>query len=515
MPVKLNTSNHSMLNITVAANEQTLVGEIRYDFSLELPELRAITLLISGAADLRPEFLLLWDSVTCYEKASFSLRELMPSIVNKLQKKGQFEYFKPRLNNDYLILQGLPKYTWTKNWYARNELVKIDKILKKNQVDFVLLKGIAETFLDTEALTARTCRDIDILIKPSQLSLFKSIVKTIGWECQDLTPINLANQDSFLGNAFTFRHPAGIVELDVHFSGATLNWNSNEKFVQLIWIEAQKINSDLLLPSNRCRLLISAWNIFDVENIKSQQVLKYFYDFMRHTKKMHLRDKLKFVRDAESNLQFGKQVLSLLVFNAQISKSWHHYVFFLLLLRVTHPRCLKFRIKVSENIYYWLYHTKNNVTRQTRGSIPWYIMIFRTIVESDTYRTRRDSYVSIIKTKRDHLKSFLLNQYWSTKIFLKTHADKPFWVMFQAAKTVTLFIINIVIASLLFIYFQTLSAVRYLKHFYLSMPQNNENKILLQNNSDSKISRIRTKRTYFITANYFSDVPKNQQDSQE
>ena len=502
-----------MLNITVAHNEPTSVGEIRYVFTLEPPEIKALTLLMSENSNLRPEFSMLWDSIAHYESASFGLKELMPSIINKLQKKGQFECFESHLNNEYLILQGLPKYTWTKNWYARNELRKIAKILKNNQVDFVLLKGIAETFLDAEALTARTCRDIDILIKPSQLRLFNNIVRTLGWECQDLTPITLANQDSFAGNAFTFRNPAGIVELDVHFSGATLNWSSREKFVQLIWLEARTINSDLLVPSDKCRLLISAWNIFDVENIKSQQILKYFYDFMRYAKNMNLGDKLKFIRDAESNLQFGKQALSLLVFNAQLKKSWHQYVFFLMLLRVTHPQWAKFRIKVSENIYYWLYHTKNIVIRQTEKVLPWHQMLFRTIVESDTYRARRDSSLSIIKTKRHHLKSYLLNRFLSTKKYLKVHANKPFWVIYQATKIITLFFKNIVSASLLFLYAKALSAGPRLRTYYLSMHQNSEDKMIFQQESDTKIHHVRVQRVYFVTANYFHTVPKATKES--
>jgi hypothetical protein len=331
------------------------VGEIRYAYSLKRQEIKALRLLLSKSDDLNTQFCRLWSDIVQYDNASFGVKELMPTIINKLQKNARFSDLAIYLKNDYLMLQALPKYTWTKNWYARNQFIQIANQLKHTEIDFVLLKGIAETFLDAEALNARTCRDIDILISPLQIAQFTRVVASLGWECKDITPHTLADPSSFAGNAFTFRHLTGIVELDVHFSGASLNWSSHEQFVQKIWLEARTTKSNFLIPSAQCRLLISAWNVFDVENIKSEQLLKYFYDFMRGTKSMSVASKLAFVKIAGQNLHIAKQTLWLLALDARIKHNWLQYVFFRLMFFVTSPYRLNFKIRITENIYFWLY----------------------------------------------------------------------------------------------------------------------------------------------------------------
>ncbi len=402
----------------IAHSEQTSVGEIRYVYTFGRQEIKALRLLLSEENDLNSRFCSLWSDVLHYENASFGLKELMPTIINKLQKNSQFNDLESILKSDYMMLRSLPKYTWTKNWYARNQFVQIAKQLKHAEVDFVLLKGIAETFVDVDALNARTCRDIDILINASQIKQFAHVVTKLGWECKDISPTTLADPGAFAGNAFTFRHPSGIVELDVHFGGASLNWSSREKFVRKIWLEAHRTHPDLLTPSDQCRLLTSAWNVFDVENIKSEQILKYFFDFLRGTKNMSLRDKFAFIQVARQNLDFAKQTMWLLGLDARLKRNWHEYIIFRLMHFFEPSYTLRLKIRTTEQIYYWLYHTKNIVKSRFNKRLKWHQMLFRTVVESDTYKARRDSYASIIKTKRDNLRSALLSRYWQTKYLL-------------------------------------------------------------------------------------------------
>lgn len=234
----------------ITHEEQTSVGEIQYIYTFGEPEIKALRLLLSESADLSTQFCNLWSDVQQYDNASFSLKELMPTIINRLQKKSRVEDLEPILKNDYLMLQSLPKYTWTKNWYARNQFLQIARQLKLAEIDFVLIKGIAETFLDADALNARTCRDIDILIHPSQIKQFILVIADLGWKCKDVTPDTIAEPSAFAGNAFTFRQPNGIVDLDVHFSEASLSWSSHKKFVQKIWLEAQRTQTDFLIPSD-------------------------------------------------------------------------------------------------------------------------------------------------------------------------------------------------------------------------------------------------------------------------
>jgi hypothetical protein len=486
----------------IAHSEQTSVGEIRYVYTLGPQETKALRLLLSESGDLKSLFYSLWGDVLYYENGSFGIKELMPTIVNKLQKQSQFSDLESILKNDYLMLQSLPKYTWTKNWYARNQFLQIAKQLKHTEIDFVLLKGIAETFLNADALNARTCRDIDILINPSQIKHFTRVVGGLGWECKDIAPNTLAGLSSFAGKALNFRHPTGIVELDVHFAGAALNWTSHEEFVQKIWLEARRTQPDFLMPGDECRLLISAWNVFDVENIKSEQILKYFYDFMSGTKGMSVAKKLAFVKVANQNLNFAKQTMWLLALDAKVKKNWLQYILFRLLFSFALPRNLTFKIRITEQIYYWLYHTRNIVTSRFNKRLSWYQMLFRTVVESDTYKARRDSYASIIKTKRDNLKSSLLSSYWQTKDFLKNNtAFTPLSVPKMLKHCLSMGVAPFIICG------HSIKAC--LKNFNFSSNKNAGDTALLPETKDPNAAEKCVKTIYFVSINYFESLPVN------
>jgi hypothetical protein len=480
----------------IVHGEQTSVGEIRHVYTFGQQEIKALRLLLSEENDLNSRFCSLWSNVSHYENASFGVKEMMPTIINKLQQKSQFNDLESVLKSDYLMLRSLPKYTWTKNWYARNQFFRIAKQLKHAEIDFVLLKGIAETFLDVDALTARTCRDIDILIHASQIKQFAHVVAKLGWECKDPAPTTLADLGAFAGNAFTFRHPSGIVELDVHFGGASLNWSSREEFVRKIWLEARRTHPDLLTPSDQCRLLTSAWNVFDVENIKSEQILKYFYDFMRGTKNMSVRDKFAFIQIARQNLDFAKQTMWLLGLDARLKRNWKEYIVFRL-MHFFEPSCnWRLKIRTTEQIYYWLYHTKNIVKSRFNKRLKWYQMIFRTVVESDTYKARRDSYASIIKTKRDNLRSALLSRYGNTKYLLTKSNCLSIRSITQAIKqnisnaiNLLLTCTNLLKTSLINFCCTIHKTIRSGKRFFETRP--------------TDAAEARVKKIYFITGAYF------------
>lgn len=485
----------------VAHSEQTSVGEIRYVYSFRQQEIKALRLLLSEPDQLSTQFCALWSDISHYENASFGVKELMPTIVHKLQKNGQFSDLAICLKNDYLMLQSLPKYTWTKNWYARNQLIQIAKQLKLSEIDFVLLKGIAETFLDAEALNARTCRDIDILVSPLQIAQFTHVVASLGWECKDITPETVADPSSFAGNAFTFRHPTGIVELDVHFSGASLNWSSQEKFVQQIWLEAHTTDSNFLIPSDQCRLLLSAWNVFDIENIKSEQILKYFYDFMRGTKSMSMSSKLAFVKVAAQNLNFAKQVIWLLTLDAHIKRNWLQYVLFQLMFFVATPSKHNFKIRTNEKIYFWLYHTKNIVLTRFDERLTWHQMLFRTVVESDIYKARRNSYTSIMRTKRDNLRSALLSRYRRSQDFLSGKNKLTSLSTSDILK-------NIVRTGIALPMRCARVIKRILSNFSFRTRRDAPDSALLPDASDRGKAESQVKRLYFVSHNYFGVLPK-------
>ena len=353
-----------MRTFSLIHHESTSVGCIQSEYEFEPQEICALNFLLSDTKDATHNFLQLWDSIDYYENATFGVKEMMPTIVNKLQRMDKLTTLRTRLNQDYFMLLGLPKYTWTKNNYARNQLKIIKKALQENNIPFILLKGIAETFLNPDALNARTCRDIDILIKPDDISLFNKVANSIGWRCQDLDQSNNLNSFAqFALNAFTFRNADHIIDLDVHFGGAKLNWSANTVFVEHIWKQAAEIDStkSLLVPSKESRLLLSAWNLFDIENMKSHQMLKYLYDFMLYVSALSITEKLKFVLLAHKLLNFGNEVLHLLRIESQVRRRWGQYIFFTILMGTVWLKVVLFKIQVSEERYYKIYYAKTDI----------------------------------------------------------------------------------------------------------------------------------------------------------
>jgi hypothetical protein len=346
-------------------HESTPVGLIQSEYEFEPEEICALKFLLSDSKDVTHNFLRLWDSIDHYENATFGVKEMMPTIVNKLQRMDKLTALRTRLNQDYFMLLGLPKYTWTKNIYARNQLKIIKKTLHENNIPFILLKGIAETFLNPDALNTRTCRDIDILIKPDDINLFNKVANSIGWRCPDLDQSNNLNSfEQFALNAFTFRNSDHIIDLDVHFGGAQLNWSANTIFVDYIWKQAVMVDSTnaLLVPNMESRLLLSAWNLFDIENMKSHQMLKYLYDFMLYVGTLSTSEKLKFVLVAHTLLNFGNEVLHLLRIESQVQRRWGQYIFFTILMSTVWLKLAIFKIQVSEERYYRIYYAKTDIS---------------------------------------------------------------------------------------------------------------------------------------------------------
>jgi hypothetical protein len=354
-----------MRTFSLINHESTSVGWIQSEYEFERQEICALKLLLSDTKDVTHNFLQLWDSIDHYENATFGVKEMMPTIVNKLQRMDRLTTLRTRLNQDYFMLLGLPKYTWTKNTYARNQLKIIKRVLHENNIPFILLKGIAETFLNPEALNARTCRDIDILIKPDDINLFNKVANSIGWRCPDLDQRNNLNSFAqFALNAFTFRNADHIIDLDVHFGGAQLNWSANTVFVDYIWKHAVMIDStnSLLIPNIESRLLLSAWNLFDIENMKSHQMLKYLYDFMFYVGTLSTSEKFKFVLVAHTLLNFGNEVLHLLRVESRVQRHWGQYIFFTVLISTVWLKLVLFKIQVSEERYYRIYYANKNIS---------------------------------------------------------------------------------------------------------------------------------------------------------
>lgn len=418
----------------LSKTEPSCIGKIRITFTLQAVEVLALRFLLDPSSHSLMKFKTLWKCIGNYEKASFGLKELMPSIVNKLQTNNDFQQFHQLLKNDFLILSGLPKYTWTKNWYARSRLREIAQELQSSAIRFMVVKGMAETLLNPQTLNSRTCRDIDLLIDRKDLDSFTNLVIPLGWTCAELNDEFLTQPQLFSGNSFTFRHPDGIIDLDVHLSNGFFGWNSHPKFIQYLWSKAEKIHrqENYHIPNKESRILLNVWNLFDTDNLKSHQILKYLYDLMRELKETSFSDKLILIRQAQIQIGMGKEMTKLALLEAHLKYDWWQFAFFSLLYFLYSSSLRIPDIKISEKHYYWLYHTKINILSNSTENLHGGQIILQAFQKSRVYeivywklvhyrnqsRARYFSYKSILQTKRDHCISYLKKSFWDFKAAL-------------------------------------------------------------------------------------------------
>lgn len=417
-----------ILNFQLSKTEPSCIGKLRITFRLQPVEVQALRFLLDPSPHSVMKFKTLWKCIGNYEKASFGLKELMPSIVNQLQINNDFQQLHQLLQNDFAILSGLPKYTWTKNWYARNRLREIAQALQSDSIRFMVVKGMAETLLSAKALNSRTCRDIDLLINREDLDRFTKLVTPLGWTCPELSDEILMQPQLFSGNSFTFRHPDAIIDLDLHLSDGSFGWNSHPILVRSLWSNATKIDcgENYYIPNKESRILLGVWNLFDTDNLKSHQILKYLYDFMRELKDVPFSDKLFLIRQSKIQLGMGKEMTKLLLLEAHLKYHWWQLVFFSLFYFFYSSSIQISDIKISEKHYYWLYHTKKNILcnskkRLNSGQMIWqafkmsrtYEIIYWKLVHyRDQSRARYFSYKSILQTKKDHCISYFKKTFW-------------------------------------------------------------------------------------------------------
>ena len=446
-----------ILDFKLTKIESTIVGKIRITFGLQSDEVQALRFLLDPSPNSFIEFKTLWRLIGEYEKASFGLKELMPSIVNKLQSDHYFQRLHSVLKGDFLVLSGLPKYTWTKNWYARNRLREISQALEPHQIQFMVIKGLAETLLNPQALNSRTCRDIDLLIHREQLLNFTELVAPLGWTCPELTNEILTNPNSYAGNSLTFRHPDNIIDLDLHFSNASFGWNSHPIFIKSIWNNAVQINptEPYKIPNKQSRLFLSVWNLFDTDNLKSHQILKYLYDLMRELKGLSMREKFTLINAAQLQLAAGKEMNRLIILDAHLNRSWWQLFLYGLYYVIYWTRMQIPAIKISEKSYYWLYHTKINVLNKHLKPISGLQIFWKTFQCSRIYeviywklvsfrdqsRATYFSYQSIINTKKDHSISYLKKSLWELQSLahqrkIKKVVTYPTQIVFTITTTV-------------------------------------------------------------------------------
>jgi|LauGreDrversion4_2_1035121.scaffolds.fasta_scaffold03667_8 hypothetical protein len=263
----------------------------------------------------------LWENTEDYEDLLFSIKELMPSAVRKIQtscEDGQWKQFVPK---NAQFLAGLPRYTWTKNQYIINEYQKIAAVLDQEKIEFLALKGLCEMLDGSKLSFMRTSRDIDILIHEEDWLKCKKVFNNLGWfqskKSRKWTYLN----SPIKGHGENFQKLERIFDLDVHFASIPGAKSTSQKFTTNLWKRKVKAKNfpTYYIPSPEDRYIISVGNVFNIGNMIQGHTTKYMYDIHTLSSQIDNKQLVKITADAESHMKLSDLVRQTAIFVNKIN----------------------------------------------------------------------------------------------------------------------------------------------------------------------------------------------------
>lgn len=221
----------------------------------------------------------LWDGVSDYDLLPAGCRTLMASVVNKIQQLELDEDWKNLDGIDLTFLTGLPRFVWAKNKMMQTQTIRIAEYVKSSGIEIVALKGTAELLLREKSDIMRSTSDIDILIKPEDIEMFKHKISELGYyEVKNdeglIKMISSLHKDAYLFKSVNDFQ----LDIDVHIS--VEKFYENNRITNLVWQnkEPSTLVDNLFIPSVNERFLISLINGFRFHNWYSGSYLKYLSD---------------------------------------------------------------------------------------------------------------------------------------------------------------------------------------------------------------------------------------------
>ncbi len=249
----------------------------------------------------------LWKHTEDYEDLLFSCKELMPSVVNKIQTcclDGEWQQFIPK---NAQFLAGLPRYTWTKNQYIINEYQKIAAALDQENIEFIALKGVCEMLDGSTLAFMRTSRDIDLLIHEEDWEKCRLIFENIGWtKSKNLSNCSLLN-NPIKHYAITLQNNKRVFELDIHFTAIPRDKSDSKSFTKNLWkrkVQAKKYPY-CYIPSVNDRYIITVANAFLLQNWKLGHTTKYIFDMLSLSSQIDANQLKLITTDAERLVKMG------------------------------------------------------------------------------------------------------------------------------------------------------------------------------------------------------------------
>ena len=153
------------------------------------------TILINallGSKHKKDDHLKTWAETVDFENIEHPNFKMLPLL--------QQQFIQHNIHNPYHIrMQGIHKYYYVRNNIHLNECRNIIEQLAAANIDFIVMKGLAMSLKYYESCAYRWMGDVDILIRPDDLSHAMNIVEDNGW--------NKTHSDEVLANSYI---PHGI-----------------------------------------------------------------------------------------------------------------------------------------------------------------------------------------------------------------------------------------------------------------------------------------------------------------
>lgn len=274
-------------------------------------ELAILRLIICEKEEAIKHWEELWKHTEDYEDLLFSSKELMPSVVNKIQTcclDGEWQQFIPK---NAQFLAGLPRYTWTKNQYIINEYQKIAAALDHENIEFIALKGVCEILDGSTLAYMRTSRDIDLLIHEEDWEKCRQIFENIGWtKSKNFSHWPYLNSP-IKPHAETFQKTERIFDLDVHFAAIPGDKSASQTFTKNLWkrkVRARKYPS-CYIPSLEDRYIITVANAFNLHNWMRGHTTKYIFDMLSLSSQIDANQLKLITIDAERLVKMGDLII--------------------------------------------------------------------------------------------------------------------------------------------------------------------------------------------------------------
>lgn len=255
--------------------QKTFVGQLSLQLSSQ--ECAILQLLTAPKGDMLHLWKLFWEGIPHYDDLPVSSRLLLPAAVRRLQHL-QVSGWQEVHGLDLTFLTGLPRYFWAKNQYYLNQTRLIAQGAHAQGIRIVALKGMAELLEGSITAMMRSTRDLDLLVRPEELDVFREVVRELGYSEFNSQAGRLLNLP-IPRDQFWFRSPdKKLADIDAHV--LVDKYRFGNQITRVVWEGIRPVagSEGLFVPAPQARFWIAVANVFRAGNWAEGSHLKYLDD---------------------------------------------------------------------------------------------------------------------------------------------------------------------------------------------------------------------------------------------